>query len=110
MREEVGFSRKARTSHAISCDPSCQAFQPIDVGLRFLDSHRVAFLKYLVHRDQGFEGLYFVRKYRLPVDASTSGAISRSLWGHNQHFHARPERLRGLVIPCVNDASANMFS
>lgn len=110
MREEVGLSRKARTSHAISGDPSCQAFQPIDVGLCLLHSHRVAFLKNFVYRDQGFKGLYLIRKYWLPVDPMTSEANSKSPWGHNEHFHARPERLGGLVIPRVNDTSANMFS
>lgn len=28
----------------------------------------------------------------------------------HSHFHARPERLRALVVPCVDDAAADMFA
>jgi hypothetical protein len=69
----------------------------------------MSFLEYLVDGDQGFECLDFVGQDRLP-----SKKISRrsTVTGGSEvlHFHACPEGIRGLVVPCVDDAASNMFS
>lgn len=50
----------------------------------------MALLKYFMYRDQGFERLNFVREDWL-------------------YFNARPEGLRGLVVPCIDNTCPNVF-
>jgi hypothetical protein len=83
--------------------------------LGFADGDRVAFLEHFVDCDEGFESLHFVCEDGLPVNKKLVRFCSQS--GKRKkgciyivHFHARPKRSRGLVVPSVHNATAHMFS
>lgn len=66
-----------------------------------------------MYGDQGFERLYFVGEDRLPAVEKIylePNMVAKGTGTVNPHFHARPEGLRGLVVPCVNDACSDMFA
>ena len=58
--------------------------------LGLLKRHRMPLLHDLMYGNQDFKHLHLIRLGRLP-------------------FHARPKRLAGLVVPCVQNTAANMF-
>ena len=44
------------------------------------------------------------------LPASLNGQIRQGLGSIDSHFHTSPEGLRGLVIPCVDDAGPDMLA
>ena len=105
------------TSETLARHASCQAFQPIDICLRISDGNRVAFLNDLVDCNKGFECLNFIGEYWLPMQFERAVSIGLvpaveiviELEVLNVHFHARPEGLGGLMVPCVDDACSDML-
>lgn len=99
------------TSKAIAaCNASLQALQPSRVGLCLFENDRMALLEDLMNGDEGLESLDFVGKNRLPGGRAVSSGKSVLAEQFHLHFHARPERVRVLVVPCVNNAAADMLS
>lgn len=71
----------------------------------------MSFLKHLVYRDESFEHLDFILQDRLSIRVTLlahwpHGAMREA----SSRFHAAPEGLRRLVVPCINDAAPDMFS
>lgn len=74
------------------------------------DHDRVSFLQNLVYRDEGLERLDFVGEDRLSVGERQLAPYPPTLLLYRHvHFHTSPEGRRRLVIPCVNDTTADMF-
>lgn len=65
-------ARLCRTSKSVTCHPSCQTFDPVDVLLSLLDGDWVAFLEYFVDRDERLECLDLVGHHWLPVSSGVS--------------------------------------
>ena len=92
--------------------------------LSLSDRNWMPFLQYFVYGNQCLERLDLVGKDRLPIirDKKTLSitGLERSplnAWGLNKvefflnpHFHACPERLGGLVVPCVYNSRSHMFA
>jgi hypothetical protein len=74
----------------------------------------MAFLEDLMNRDESFEGLDLVGEDGLAIGGTRPDQQGFDLvlivrrW--NLHLHPSPEGLAGLVVPCVDDATADMFS
>ena len=73
-----------------------------------------------MYGNQSFERLDFIGKDGLPVARERCISIDKLRWsvlgkenGHglvDPHFHAGPEGLGRLVVPCVDDACSDMFA
>jgi hypothetical protein len=69
-----------------------------------------------MYRDESLKGLYFIRHHWLPVKLALAIVIVKAepiedrVRRAHIHFHPCPERRRGLVVPCVDDATPDMFA
>jgi hypothetical protein len=77
--------------------------------LRLLEDDRMALLENLVNGDKSFKRLNFIGKDRLPIIEALAYCTIHISLETNAHFHARPERVRVLVVPSIDDAAADMF-
>lgn len=91
QKEDIFSDERTVTSQSLTIDTSCDRLDPVDILLRLPHGHWMTFLQDLVDGYEGFEGLDFIGEDRLDLEAG-------------------PERLRGLVIPGVDDTASDVLT